>query len=228
MIKNLLTLCFSLVVLSCYAQKDVKLVLLEPKPGDTLFNLKPMRVKVRVFNLGNEAIPLDDTLKITYYLNNQKVITGPGKFYHAEQPLSQPLNGGDSAEFQLTDLNVYKNPNFAFETFCVDVNVKNEPLDNWWNNKGCVTLFSRWKTGLNEQQTNTAKLYPNPAKDVLFLEGLNEVTQVEVFDGLGKLVHSGISNSTNYSLQVKDWPKGLYLVHIPTSTHKQVIKFWVE
>ena len=130
MIKNLLTLCFSLIVLVSYAQKDVKLVLLEPKPGDTLFNLKALRVKVRVFNLGNEVIPIDDTLKITYYLNNQKVITGPGKFYHAEQPLSQPLNGGDSAEFVLTDLNVYKNPNFAFETFCVDVNVKDEPLDS--------------------------------------------------------------------------------------------------
>ena len=68
-----------------------------------------------------------------------------------------------------------------------------------------------WSDLLNVAEiSNEVKLYPNPAKDIIKIEGI-EVAEVEVYNALGQRVK--MVQSTN-EINVNDLPKGVYLLLI--------------
>jgi len=70
-----------------------------------------------------------------------------------------------------------------------------------------------------EQATSVVSLYPNPVKDVLFIDGL-EFTSIEIYDTKSVLVYRGYNEKIN----VSELNKGLYLVKVNLKDHTYNIK----
>jgi len=70
-----------------------------------------------------------------------------------------------------------------------------------------------------DQDFSVVNLYPNPVKDVLFIEGL-EFTSVEIYDVKSTLVYSG----DNQKINLSKLNKGFYLVKINLKDHTYIIK----
>lgn len=71
-----------------------------------------------------------------------------------------------------------------------------------------------------ERATSLVSLYPNPVKDVLFIDGL-EFTSIEIYDTKSVLVYRG---GYNQKINVSKLNKGLYLVKINLKDHTYNIK----
>jgi hypothetical protein len=61
-----------------------------------------------------------------------------------------------------------------------------------------------------EETGQSFSVYPNPAKDLVRIEGL-EPSEVQVYNALGQL--ASVNYGTN-EINVRDLPKGVYLLHI--------------
>lgn len=96
------------------------------------------------------------------------------------------------------------------------------------DNKGNVIVESDGKFGfeashnmstkygyvsIDEVANETYKVYPNPVKDVLTVEGEN-IEQVNVFNALGQLVKTVNSNDNVVRVNVNDLPNGMYIVNV--------------
>lgn len=65
-------------------------------------------------------------------------------------------------------------------------------------------------------------VYPNPAQNVLFVEGLNSNDIVRIYDLNGKLIDMSESNNEGIvMLSVSDLPEGVYLLQIGV----EIVKF---
>ena len=65
-----------------------------------------------------------------------------------------------------------------------------------------------------EEMTNeTYKVYPNPVKDVLTIEG-QDIEQVNVFNTMGQLVKTVKCNDNIVNINVSDLQNGMYIVNV--------------
>ncbi len=62
------------------------------------------------------------------------------------------------------------------------------------------------------------KVWPNPVTDRVFVQGLPESTDLQLFDASGRLCRSWPNRQGGVELPVYDLPKGIYLLHA-TSAH---------
>lgn len=67
----------------------------------------------------------------------------------------------------------------------------------------------------------TVKVYPNPAKDKLFIEGVNDNTLLEIFDIKGSLVMQTTLQQSGY-VDIHELPSSVYVIKI-TNTHTNQI-----
>jgi hypothetical protein len=67
----------------------------------------------------------------------------------------------------------------------------------------------------NSNFVNELKLYPNPSNSVVTLESAESITRVEISNTLGQmiLIDNGSANNRK-SFNLKDLPKGLYLIKV--------------
>ena len=72
---------------------------------------------------------------------------------------------------------------------------------------------------ITDQQMSVISLYPNPVRDVLFIDD-PEFVSIEIYDTKSALVFSSYNQKTNIS----ELNKGLYLVKINLKDHKYEIK----
>jgi len=61
-----------------------------------------------------------------------------------------------------------------------------------------------------------AKIYPNPAIDNLSIETKEVVQRLEVYDALGRKVVSKIPNQNNFSIDISDFERGIYILKLQT------------
>ena len=81
-----------------------------------------------------------------------------------------------------------------------------------------MTLVAFFKSNdLNELGETNLSLYPNPAKESIRIEGLEDNAQVMFYNVLGALVKS-ISVNTDQEINVSDLPAGLYLIRSGNQT----------
>jgi len=85
---------------------------------------------------------------------------------------------------------------------------------------------------LNEDNATigSIKLYPNPAKDILRIEGLNKNahTIISVVDLNGKVLTKNTTSNSAYSLNVKELLPGTYFVKIESEHKSTTLKFVKE
>lgn len=61
-----------------------------------------------------------------------------------------------------------------------------------------------------------AKIYPNPAIDNLSIETKEVVQRLEIYDALGRKVISKIPNQNNFSIDISDFERGIYILKLQT------------
>ncbi|MBV8325787.1 T9SS type A sorting domain-containing protein [Chryseobacterium sp.] len=91
------------------------------------------------------------------------------------------------------------------------------------------TYITTIQTGSNlaiqetKNNNNTILVYPNPVKDVLFVQSKEEVIKAEIYDASGRIVSSaGLQGN---SIQVSTLAKGSYIIKIFTKGQTSVQKF---
>ena len=80
-----------------------------------------------------------------------------------------------------------------------------------------ITLVAFFAVGIDENASANLRVYPNPAKESIFIDGIEANTQVEIFNSLGELVKV-VSVSENQEISVRDLAAGLYMVHFGNAT----------
>ena len=115
----------------------------------------------------------------------------------------------------------------------------NQDISNW-----CVSNFSSepssfslnsplteenkpiWGTcpalGVDDQKLTNISIYPNPVNDKLFIQGLSGVSEISIYDVLGKLV---LSNTTSSEIEVSNLKKGIYTIKIVAEQKETIQKF---
>jgi hypothetical protein len=89
-----------------------------------------------------------------------------------------------------------------------------------------------WPCGAQVQINPTVansdfKMYPNPSKNILFLEIKNDefkILNAEIYELTGKLVKSFPIEETEKGLNISSLPKGLYFVKLGEQTQKLVVE----
>lgn len=78
-------------------------------------------------------------------------------------------------------------------------------------------------TSITELEGSSISVYPNPAKDKLVIqldESYTDVTTIELYDAIGKLVIEEKVNTSVTNLNVSKLAKGIYSVRITSANHK--------
>ena len=71
--------------------------------------------------------------------------------------------------------------------------------------------------GISDIHERTLKVFPNPATNILNIEYDKAPFNVSMFNSLGVLVYSEISNDKSFSFGVEAFKKGLYIIRIKDS-----------
>lgn len=58
------------------------------------------------------------------------------------------------------------------------------------------------------------KIYPNPANDVLFIEGLEPGSRIDLYDIVGRKAHMIITAKENEVINMSYLPSGNYIIHL--------------
>ena len=88
----------------------------------------------------------------------------------------------------------------------------------------CVIVSAEW--GLEENEAEFA-IYPNPAKNVLFINGGNAEFNYAMFNGMGQQVAAGNGRGTQ-EINVNGLMKGVYFLRLTSGTQVRVEKVVVE
>ena len=84
-----------------------------------------------------------------------------------------------------------------------------------------LTLVAFFKgTGVDENSVTALKVYPNPAKETLRIEGLENNATVEIYNSLGAKVKS-LNVTSDQEVNIGDLPVGIYMLRCG----KQTIRF---
>ena len=73
------------------------------------------------------------------------------------------------------------------------------------------------KTGVDENGSNGLAVYPNPASDLIRIEGLEADSVVQIYNALGELVKT-VKAEANGEINIVELAKGLYLVRCGAAT----------
>ena len=112
-------------------------------------------------------------------------------------PFSTGLASGDAWEctpFGCADVGA------GFGSYATETDCETDPTT------GCYT-----GTGVDENQANVFELYPNPAQDVLNIDGT--FTSIEIYDVFGKLV---LSSDNKSEVNISNLANGSYYINILT------------
>lgn len=80
-------------------------------------------------------------------------------------------------------------------------------------------LFSSFSTGVNNFTKKEIKIYPNPANDYLYIDGINMIGKISIYNSQGKLMKV-ILNPTSNKVNLEGLPQGTYFLKVDNSTHK--------
>ncbi len=81
------------------------------------------------------------------------------------------------------------------------------------------------QVGVDELSRQDVKLFPNPAQDQLQLSYSTPIQQVDIFNAEGELIFSETPDNEEASLQISQFPAGIYIVRITSGDQIITRKF---
>ncbi|WP_185286841.1 DUF7619 domain-containing protein [Chryseobacterium indologenes] len=89
-----------------------------------------------------------------------------------------------------------------------------------------TTIATTLSTAEVKNRIDSVSIYPNPAKDILYIQSKNDVIKAEIYDSTGRLVIStGVSQK---SVSISELPKGNYTIRLFTKDIISHVKFIKE
>ncbi len=85
-----------------------------------------------------------------------------------------------------------------------------------------------YTAGINENMTEVANVFPNPANDVLNINLKENMTTVNILSTDGKLISSNEVNANTTTVNVSDLTSGMYMYQITTSTGAVITNTFVK
>ncbi len=137
-------------------------------------------------------------------------------FFEMPLPIKVTGTGGQIAYFALnnTSNNQYFTENISFPVASVQFNYEYQILDR----NSTVTQDSSLNT--SELISNNFNIYPNPAKNELFVSGLKKETEFAIYTADGRLIMKG---ETQNKVDVSSLEKGIYFISL-SDVHLKFIK----
>ena len=107
-----------------------------------------------------------------------------------------------------------------------DYNLNGDPTDDDTDNSGVADyLEANVALSVNGLDLDLFKVFPNPALDKLFIQGLSKPTKISVYNVLGRLVLSKITSS---EVDVDNLHSGIYIIKIVEEQREVVRKFIIN
>lgn len=137
---------------------------------------------------------------------------------------------GDS--IQLNSLNAYRNYEWSTGASTRSILVKDSARYTLQvtDRNACVGTESvliqhkRCNSNISNISNSNVKLYPNPAQNIVTIEGLENAKIIQVFTSNGQLLQTDSLEGLNtYSLQVHDWSRGLYILLIDSIQYSVLV-----
>jgi hypothetical protein len=167
----------------------------------------------------NSALGCDSTVITNLILNKKPItpsITQSGDTLKSSELIGNQWYFNDIEITDATSQEYIPAEYGAYHVIVTDANGCNSDKSN---------VISTVSTSLKLLDLNKIRIYPNPAQEILTIEGLPDyIIKVAVFDITGHLIR--IQNSTpNVSkIDISELPKGMYLIYLNNQT-KQAIEF---
>ena len=115
--------------------------------------------------------------------------------------------------------------NKDLSSWCVS-NISSEPSRFSLNSPLTEENKPVWGTcptlGVDDQKLTNISIYPNPANDKLFIQGLSGVSEISIYDVLGKLV---LAKTISSEIEVTNLKKGFYIIKIVAEQKETIQKF---
>jgi hypothetical protein len=83
-------------------------------------------------------------------------------------------------------------------------------------------------TGINEEKNSVIAVYPNPARDMVKIEGLSINSRIEIIDALGKVVFSEQNNTTQLQINTETFNNGIYFIKIENTGSNTIKKLVIN
>jgi len=93
-------------------------------------------------------------------------------------------------------------------------------------NHTIIVTFRASATGIEDVRSQGISIFPNPAKDKIFIQSELQIRKVEVYSLTGALLMS--DNNFNGEISVSALPKGIYLLRVYTDNGVTVSKIVKE
>lgn len=171
---------------------------------------------------GNDADSFVLNIKFfvdTQYVNSKRIVLADFRF------------ADNSKDYILDSWQTVNLPTYFPEGFVDSISFELESSDNGqfgMNTPGffCVDniVYGHW---LSAKKLNTlqAKVFPNPAKDILEIQTQNKPTKVEVVDVAGRMIYAQSCDSRSAHLNVANWSPGTYQVKVTTAVGQETASF---
>jgi len=79
--------------------------------------------------------------------------------------------------------------------------------------------------GVNNTEIEKVKVYPNPVKDILTIESINNITDIRIINSLGQVINSvSLDNSDKLNIDFSNYTKGVYFVNLRLKDGNHIIK----
>ncbi|MCU7615971.1 M1 family aminopeptidase [Chryseobacterium sp. PBS4-4] len=136
-------------------------------------------------------------------------------FFDMPLPIKVNGTGGQTAYFALNNTfnNQYFTETVTFPVASVEFNYEYQILEK----NSTVALDNT--LSISEIKFDQFAIYPNPAKDELFVSGLKKVTDYSIFTADGRLVKKG---NTDKKIDISSLSKGVYVITIEHTNFKFV------
>ena len=78
---------------------------------------------------------------------------------------------------------------------------------------------------MHENESRGVRLYPNPARDRISVQGFTSGTGITIRDAVGRIQWQGIAVGEHFQVEVGHWARGLYVLHAANAGRREAFKF---
>lgn len=154
-------------------------------------------------------------------------ITGPLCSNGPNVTLSGSPSGGTYSGPGVTG-NIFNPNSSGIGTFTITYNYTNPSTACSASNSKTVTVSTC--TGIEEQLATDFTIYPNPVQSsfTIVMDHSDKKITLEIFDGIGKLVHQEILTQDETRIDVSNLAKGIYTCRLIEDSKSVIIKRWIK
>ncbi|MFO7658627.1 MAG: T9SS type A sorting domain-containing protein [Bacteroidales bacterium] len=143
-----------------------------------------------------------------YTLTTSK--TGNGVIY--------PVNNSQYSEGDVVTISAVSYSGYYFDGWGGDLSGNTNPVTLTMDGNKTITATFSKPTAINDFGINQGfEIFPVPVKDVLhikFKEDITEKNEITLLDATGRILNSGFANGRVYTLNMDEFPGGMYMIKI--------------